>query len=252
MELAVSDLPFAGYKYKSLKNLPTEYGLEIFYEFGNEEYWQKIIPLLTAQRQLPFSIHAPGVAVNLADPTDTKFMKILQETFCAAQKYGAEFVVVHTNEEWSGEKAVVQELVLTRLTTLVAVAKTYGVLLLVENVGLRTDGTLLFNWEEYLQLLEKLPEAQALLDTGHAHVNGWNLPETIKTLGDNLYALHLHDNDGQADQHLMIGKGNICWSEVFTAIHAYTPKARLVLEYADVKMSELLEHITILKEKNFI
>ena len=34
MKLAVSDLPFAGFRIKELLKLPIEYGVEFFYEFG--------------------------------------------------------------------------------------------------------------------------------------------------------------------------------------------------------------------------
>mgnify|MGYP002231525131 CR=1 FL=1 len=75
-----------------------------------------------------------------------------------------------------------KKLVYQRLAEVISLAQSYGVQVVIENVGLRPCGSLLFDFEEYLALFERYPQALALLDTGHAHVNGWNLPETVKRL----------------------------------------------------------------------
>lgn len=44
--------------------------------------------------------------------------------------------------------------------------------------------------------------------------------EVIRTLGSDVTLLHLHDNNGSADQHLppLMGRGTINWSEIFNAL----------------------------------
>ena len=111
--------------------------------------------------------HGPCAGVNLANTEDTEFIGIFRKAFAYAQRCKAEFVVVHTNEEWTGQRAVIQELVFERLKMLAALAADYKVRILVENVGLKPKGTLLFDWEDYQKLLKKLPRTRALLDTGH-------------------------------------------------------------------------------------
>ena len=64
------------------------------------------------------------------------------------------------------------------------------------------------------------------LDTGHANeayfYGGTDVIETIKTLGKDIKTLHLHDNQGVYDSHLMplIGanRGAIKWDEVFDTL----------------------------------
>ncbi len=62
------------------------------------------------------------------------------------------------------------------------------------------------------------------LDTGHLNVasargEGQSQLEFIRKAGKRLKALHIADNDGSSDQHLMpYGRGNINWDEVFTGL----------------------------------
>ena len=62
-------------------------------------------------------------------------------------------------------------------------------------------------------------KAGACLDVGHWHCFGkgcerGNLSEWLAALDPFLGHLHLHDNDGSADQHLGLGLGGIPWEEL--------------------------------------
>jgi sugar phosphate isomerase/epimerase len=57
------------------------------------------------------------------------------------------------------------------------------------------------------------------LDTGHHNLIKGNQGKFIREAGPLLQALHLHDNDGSGDQHLMpYGAGKINWTDVFSAL----------------------------------
>lgn len=72
-----------------------------------------------------------------------------------------------------------------------------------------------------VSVLESLRgKARACLDLGHWHCfargrERGNLQEWLETLDPFLGHLHLHDNDGETDQHLGLGQGSIPWSELF-------------------------------------
>ena len=251
MQWAVSDLAFAGFNKKYLSGLPLTYNIEFFYEFGTDHYWDTVLlPLAQNNKEKrTFSIHGPCVAVNLADSGDEYYLKAYVQTFTYAQKIKAEFVVVHTNEGYHGEAAAVKELVYQRLAEVISLAQSYGVQVVIENVGLRPCGSLLFDFEEYLALFERYPQALALLDTGHAHVNGWNLPETVKRLQKKLLAVHVHDNDGSGDSHQPVGLGTIEWEPYFASIRDYAPNALQILEYAYIEPGVLTEHLHKLESR---
>lgn len=53
----------------------------------------------------------------------------------------------------------------------------------------------------------------ACLDTGHAHLTGDTPANMARILGDKLETLHVHDNKGLSDQHVIPYHGNINWDE---------------------------------------
>lgn len=246
MRFEVSDLLFAGFAKNALRALAPEYGIEFFYEFGKDYYWDAET---AAWGRRELSLHGPCVAVNLADANDTHYLAAFKETLAYAAKINAGFVVVHTNEGWQGDKLQVQLLVRCRLGELLSLAAAYKVRLLIENVGLRTKNNVLFELEEYLVLFNEFPQAGALLDTGHAHVNGWDLAKVVRVLGPRLAACHIHDNSGAADEHLPVGQGTIDWQAYFAAVKEYAPQAAQVLEYSCgfIGTAELERHIAWLK-----
>ena len=248
MKFEVSDLLFAGFPKYAMRDLSKEYGIEFFYEFGKDYYWDNEV---AAWGKRSLSIHGPCVAVNLADKSHKNYAKIFAKTFAYAKKIKAGFVVVHTNEAWSGERELVQNLVIRRLRNVLELGEQYGVQVLIENVGLRPKQSLLFDLPEFMALLDVFPQAGVLLDTGHAHVNGWNIPAVIKTIGKRLVACHLHDNSGQGDEHLPIGQGSIAWEAYFKAIKKHAPKSIQVLEYCRgfESAAGLEQHIEELKAK---
>ena len=228
MKFAVSDLLFPGFQKYPLRNLNSELGIEFFYEFGKDYYWNKEVEYW-GKRTL--SIHGPCVAVNLADKDCTNYNKIFEKTFVYAQKIKAQFIVVHTNEEWKGEKEKVQAIVIKRLRKIINLAKNYDVQIVIENVGLRTKNNVLFDLNEFVALFDVFPEAQALIDTGHAHVNGWDIASVIEELGPRLMGCHVHDNSGNGDEYLPVGEGSIDWKKYFAAVKKFAPQAVQVLEY---------------------
>ena len=64
------------------------------------------------------------------------------------------------------------------------------------------------------------------LDIGHANVDGGVLCEIVRA-GRHLRALHVHDNFGTADDHLVPGQGNIDWPATLSTLRLRAPNRRL-------------------------
>ena len=63
------------------------------------------------------------------------------------------------------------------------------------------------------------PQLKICLDTGHLHVSKGDLAEFITEAGPLLKALHIADNEGERDQHMMpYGRGGIRWEGLFAAL----------------------------------
>lgn len=90
---------------------------------------------------------------------------------------------------------------------MVPVADRYGVTLLVENLFSvdQTDRHLpgySSDPEDLLTLTRRFPQMGICFDTGHALALKQNLGTMVRTFGDKLLALHIHNNDGLHDLHL--------------------------------------------------
>jgi sugar phosphate isomerase/epimerase len=70
------------------------------------------------------------------------------------------------------------------------------------------------------------------LDYGHAHLSG-DVCEVIETLSGHLWTTHVHDNNGQQDQHLLPYAGTIDWDAAMMTTQKVGYDGPLILEVAD-------------------
>ena len=88
------------------------------------------------------------------------------------------------------------------------------------------------------------------LDIGHAHCNSKvEVLDWIKYLKDKITYVHLHDNHGEKDEHIGLGKGTIPLKEVLKALNKYAPNAIWALE---CKLEDMEESLNYLKNNKFI
>ena len=106
----------------------------------------------------------------------------------------------------------------TSLRELAAAATDLGVRLAIENggAGWRADVRHLM---ALIEDGEAFPAVGVCLDTGHRHLNG-DVDAAIRALGAQLITLHIHDNHGQRDEHIMPLAGTINWAAVVAALRA--------------------------------
>ena len=125
----------------------------------------------------------------------------------------------------------------------------HDVNLLVENTGIRADGTMLLDQAEFTDLCRgrKLP---VLIDVGHANANGWDIPKLIRDLKEQIRGYHLHNNDGIHDLHNRLLDGTIDFRELVHHMDQLTPDAARVIEYSRPAFhgEPLLEDIDLLQK----
>lgn len=75
--------------------------------------------------------------------------------------------------------------------------------------------------ENMIRMVEQFdhPLLGMCFDTGHAAVFGDDCGDAVRRIGRHLQALHVHDNDGTADQHRLPGDGVIDWERFRVALH---------------------------------
>ncbi|WP_170920439.1 sugar phosphate isomerase/epimerase family protein [Desulfacinum hydrothermale] len=136
-------------------------------------------------------------------------------------------------EAWLDRALKVWEPVLRRLEGL-------GIRLCLENV-----------WEEDPELHRKIFERLSspflgfCLDVGHQHsFSGTRLSVWWETLEDKILELHLHDNGGDRDEHLPVGRGTVDFHDLFGRIQALDPRPVLTVE--PHKLAHLVETVRAL------
>ena len=96
----------------------------------------------------------------------------------------------------------------TSLEHLNIFAKERGVEILLENVPSELSAP-----ERMLAFLHYTRlELRVCFDTGHAHLTGGVQP-AFRTLHERIAALHVHDNHGETDEHLLPYEGEIDWPQ---------------------------------------
>lgn len=196
----------------------------------------------------PKSVHAPIWELNLASARFEEIRKYSFEVYKQSVEWsasiGAEQVIIHPNL-YSAPiflRRESQECAKENLMRLGEAGQKLGIQVVVENVGFGSQFAL-FDEEEFVQLFEEIPTIKALVDIGHAHINGWDTPSLIRKLGTRLCAVHIHDNDGIGDLHLPVGQGTIDWQPVWEALRSLEHFYRATLEYREeTPMEILLQH----------
>jgi Sugar phosphate isomerases/epimerases len=182
-----------------------------------------------------FSIHPPAWDTNLTSENRTIREATFEEYRKAiefAHELEAEHVVIHPGFAFSPafDKSIARQRAQEYVHRLNEIAKPLGVKLAVENVGYH--GASIFTQDEYCAFLEPFDDnAGYLVDTGHARLNNWDIPDMIRRIGRRLNSLHLHDNSGRGDEHLPIEEGSIEWEPIYEALKEVSPDCLLILEY---------------------
>jgi sugar phosphate isomerase/epimerase len=136
-----------------------------------------------------------------------------------AARLGGDVVIMHAVQDSLGATQPFQEVLRRTLDEIEPVARSLGVRLALENL----------NEPDHWQLVERVFEAYApdfvglCYDSGHGNLGEDGLSQ-LQQLKDRLIAVHLHDNDGTADQHLIPFAGTVDWDRLahILAVSAYT------------------------------
>ena len=98
------------------------------------------------------------------------------------------------------------------------ISEEYGVNMALENMP-SMPFMLAHTADEMFELLDGT-NMPICFDIGHANTVG-QVDEIIERFGDRIINVHIHDNDGTADQHMTIGDGNINFETILKKLRRY-------------------------------
>lgn len=140
--------------------------------------------------------HAP--IVNPFDPQEVDYMTIFERALRFCEIAGIPMVVIHAGAVKDNTREEYFENNVSFYRSLIPAAEKTGIGVLIENIGHAGDSNFLRTGTDLREMIDRVdhPLFTACWDTGHGNLTKQNLYDTIKTLGDKLSALHVHDNVG--------------------------------------------------------
>lgn len=174
---------------------------------------------------------------------------------------GAPSCVIHfiNNTRWGKRPAdFMHSQNATVYDKIIPYAEKFGVNIAMETFGAaRVNGARIRDFfadpNEFMYQFDRLATQRKTIcvDTGHTHEaeSFWVPPpeEMIRILGKDITLLHLHDNSGHWDDHLLPGMGNIKWPAVFDALDEIeyfgVYNFELALNFAGKMLEEYLHFI---------
>jgi sugar phosphate isomerase/epimerase len=202
---------------------------------------------------LKFSLHVPIYGVDLVSPNPKIAAASLAEHVAAvdlAADLGVSPVVFHPGSlprdyaSLEGAYECAWRRLELSLEVLVPHAQRRGVRLALENKQRGAGKDLVLSPEEHRRALDRFPELLACLDFGHLHTVDGNFSAYVAALGERLVHVHLHDNHGERDEHLGLGRGSLPWQEAVAALEEAGYRGPIVLEIPDPQ--ELAESVELL------
>lgn len=125
--------------------------------------------------------------------------------------------VVHQKAVEMFGEAKVHQLIVDNLRYFAQEAEKYNLKIAIENIY---GGRFYSQIDELINLVEEINHNNAgyCLDVGHGNIDKIDITQTIERMGKKLFEVHLHDNNGEKDQHLPLGLGIVNWINVRNAL----------------------------------
>lgn len=209
----------------------------------------RALATLRERYQLDYSLHGPCWDLNAASANRWHRDDVVAH-YCRgleiASAIGARVMTIHSgwlsdskldrSEAWHGA--------VDTIGRCVPAAERAGIILAVENVGYGPTG-MFHHPEEWADMARVLssPAVKLTLDTGHAALQGFDLAAAARAAGPLLAHIHLHNNNGQTDDHLPLPEGRLDFAPLVTALRhmAFTGQAALEI-YTAAQQEEALLH----------
>lgn len=217
--------------YKKLLIKGIYQGCEFFYPFDKsqkyqEEYINNLKEYLVYD--VEFVCHLPyGGKNNLATYNNLNVvMKRLKDGIVFASNLPVKKLTLHPGElDGTLSKSDAIKLACQNIKELCIFASKYEMTVMLENlVG---SNELMKTEEEYLEMKKLInePNLKFIFDVAHYHSSNQpvdykkDIKGFIRTLKDDLWHLHISDNDGTHDAHAKLGDGNIDFEEYFKTLN---------------------------------
>lgn len=179
--------------------------------------------------------HESGMPISISDGERVRRLDAVDEVKRAidvAERIPFKYLVQHIGSSRQSADARFIDAAFNSLEHLAIFAKQRGVTIALENTPSELGAPL--SLQNFIKETH-LNDLRFCFDTGHANIEG-GIPAAFESMRERVVTTHVHDNDGEADDHLMPYEGKIDWDATLQ-LFADAPHALPIV-------LELKEHAT--------
>ena len=172
--------------------------------------------------------HQSGVQISISDPERIRRIDSVDEVKRAlevAERIPFRYLIQHLGSGRQSADPRKLDAAFESLENLTIFAKHRGVTIALENKADELGcPTTLHQFAQKTHLQVKF-----CFDIGHAHIEGGVGPG-FELMRERVVTVHVHDNHGDKDEHLLPGEGTIDWDEAFAAFRSVPEQPAFVME----------------------
>lgn len=196
---------------KGFKSVELSYDSFLSSKVGELSELGKVVDEASKYTLESFSVHLPYDSLELGEPGISKAIARFSKWIKALDRLGVTFYVTHLPRLPPSKSSV--DLAVRYLKNLVDLLGS-GSQVLVENIA--NTAQLGATPEDLLEVMRRVdtPKLGVCVDVGHATIARIPLREYSSLLGSSVRSVHVHDNDGFSDKHMLPGTGVLGVSEL--------------------------------------
>ena len=169
---------------------------------------------------IPAQFRYPSILCSPNEAVRRDSVRYIQDAIDTARRLGATYVSLCPGMTIFGQGLEQGWAQLRRsFTELLDYTAGTDVVLLIEPAH-KAESTLILTTKDGQRMIEEIGSKRMgiLLDTGHAHLNGEDLAQVVAGLKGVPLHIHIDDNHGDSDAHLIPGKGDVDFAPFVQAL----------------------------------
>ena len=207
--------------------------VELFYPYNvslNQAllYTKEVTNLVNNNPNLETVLHLPHGGkndfINEDGSINNDTLKLMEDASTFASLFNVKKLTLHLGHAWGNmNRKDLLDKVLDQVKILCKFTEKYGMYVMIENMpGDNELGYGIKEMEYIMKYMKKdTKNIKFILDTGHANCSSDNLNDYVSSLHDDLYHIHISDNNGLRDEHKAMYLGNIDFPSFFKTLNKY-------------------------------
>ena len=181
-----------------------------------------------------YQVHGPWPTDDTTSENRAQTLVHMRRSIYGCHLLGSRYLIIHPQMPYGWDREedpeYARSLTVNLIRQLLPDCERFGVTLCLENMPMKAHR--ISTMERIVETVAKInsPYLGICFDTGHSNVFGHDLGEMVRLCAPYLKTLHIHDNDGSRDQHLLPFLGTASFDSLCRALGENNFEGPLSLE----------------------